>query len=416
MSAEDKLLADLGTGDVHQAGPIGGAKKPMRTPKTTAAAIARQAKRAAAKAKRATKTPKKSPPTTRIRAELGAGGSLHVRHLMADAGICMRLDTIELSVTAGEDDKPVWIQLAKPGSFIKEGRRFDLNESVFSQILRNFKSTQNQRVPVDYEHASETDPSEGQIAVHGAPAQGWIRDMKIEGGNLYGLVYWGEQARQQIRAGQYHYFSPAIRFGSRDRQTGQEIGAYMSSGALTNIPFLDGMRPLAAKDGGSAGNIVFSAGTTLVLKSGQLAHAPAEYMPRLKACLKLPELCSATECMSQLDRLRDHLDAVGGDATASHQGVNLADYLHPLRDLVMAAPGSTWDEVLEQIEELIEAAMESVQPDNDQDLNGPGDGLTLDDGDAEMTAKLKAAADADDALSVQAALLTLKNTIATIAT
>ena len=277
-----------------------------------------------------------------VRAELGHGGSLHVRH-MSDRDV--HLDGVDVAL-ADAGDKPVWIQLAKPGVFRGHpAGPFELNDKVFSEIVTNFRATQNRAIPIDFEHASEADPTEGSIPVDGAPAQGWIRDLRIDGGGLWGLVEWGDKAREYIRSGAYKFFSPAIRFNAKDRVTGERIGARMTSGALTNNPFLDGLKPLTAKDA-----------VTMKLAAGALAHGPGEYMPGIKAALKMPELCSARECCDMVDRLRDHLDAAGPDGT--HEGIDLAQYLHPLREAVGATPGMTWDEVFEIVEVLIQQAID----------------------------------------------------------
>lgn len=192
--------------------------------------------------------PKKRGKRLHVRADLAEGGSLHIRHMMRE----VRLDGVAVAL-ADDETQSVWIQLAKPGAFKGHpAGPFEMTGDTFREIVRNFTATQNKRIPIDFEHASEADPTEGAIPVLGAPAQGWIVDLKIDGGNLWGLVEWGPKAREYIKGGQYRYFSPAIRFGARDRVTGQAIGARMTSGALTNNPFLDGMAPLAAKDSGEA--------------------------------------------------------------------------------------------------------------------------------------------------------------------
>ena len=145
--------------------------------------------------------------------------------------------------------KLTWIQLAKSGSFAGHvSGPFALTTRVFSEIIANFRSTQNRAIPIDYEHASEQDATSGSIPTSGCPATGWIRDLKIEGSDLFAQVEWLSPAKEQIRAGAYRYISPAVRFDSVDRVTGKKIGARLTSAGLTNTPFLDGMRPLAAKD------------------------------------------------------------------------------------------------------------------------------------------------------------------------
>jgi hypothetical protein len=174
--------------------------------------------------------------------------ALHARGIACGEGqsLLLALDG------AGTDDAPeaVWIQLAKQGSFAghPSGRPFKLDRGVFEQMVANFRGNKDGRLPIDFEHASERDAAEGSIPATGAPAQGWIVDMKLgEDGNLYAKVEWGALARQYIREKKYMFISPAIHFRMKDRETGKDIGAYISSAGLTNSPFLDGMRPLAAR-------------------------------------------------------------------------------------------------------------------------------------------------------------------------
>jgi hypothetical protein len=142
----------------------------------------------------------------------------------------------------------------------------------------------------------------------------------------------------------------------------------MTSGALTNNPFLDGMKPLTARDGGA------------------LAHSPSEYMPAIKAALRMPELCSARECCDMVDRLRDHFEAAGHDGM--HEGIDLGSYLRPLRELVGASPGMTWDEVFEIVECLIQEALEEHveeyhQADEEADETKDDSGSAMSDADPE---------------------------------
>ena len=183
-----------------------------------------------------------------LRMRIHADGGVDIRHLMSDGGM-FAPGLVELA--DNDNAGPVWIQIAKSGSFNKGGR-FELNQQVFGEIIRNFNDTANKRVPIDFEHASESPATEGEIPTRGAPAQGWITKLEMRGfgGQLWALVEWLPLAKQYIKAGQYKYFSPAIRFNARDRSTGEIIGARLTSGALTNNPFLDGMEQLAARDFG----------------------------------------------------------------------------------------------------------------------------------------------------------------------
>lgn len=357
-----------------------------------------------------------------VRARIAAGGHLHVRHMSdrTDAITCRVYVPLGDAATTAGDGAPVWIQLAKTGHF--EGHRagaFDLDQRVFSDIIRNFRDSGvcNGEIQFDFDHASELPPD----GANGAPAQGWIKNLRIQGGNLYGLVKWLEPARSYILGGKYKHVSPAIKFGEKHPVTGAPLGARLSSAALTNSPFLTGMQSVAASmslaDGSDpAREVTDVLGTvelqTLALRSS-LAHQPHEYMPRIKAALKLPELSTAIECSDHLERLSEMCDLdMAGDGDGMHEGVNLSSYTLPLRDMVCGgAMGSTLEDVFDIVRTMIRSAIGEHElvdhgepPDDDlmaldddlggsdDDMGGGGADLTLNNhsgtaGEDQMTDK-----------------------------
>jgi phage I-like protein/2'-5' RNA ligase len=143
-------------------------------------------------------------------------------------------------------------QIARFGDFRGHAQgAFKLDASVFAEIVRNFRATKNRRVPLDYEHTSEVMPD--SVAQHGVPALAWITDLDDRGdGTMWATFEWVDPvAVEHVRAKRYLYLSPAIQFGARDKETGRPIGARLTSVALTNKPFLDGMAPVTASEGTS---------------------------------------------------------------------------------------------------------------------------------------------------------------------
>jgi hypothetical protein len=150
----------------------------------------------------------------------------------------------------GSPVKLVWVQLAEVGSWRGHAAGpFEMTPKTFDEIVSNFN---DRGLPVagDYEHASESDPTEGSVPTSGAPATGWAHRLMNRGiGGLWGLVEWLDKARQQIKSGEYAFLSPAIRFGAKDPQTGRDIGARLASFGITNSPFLSQIGRLhAARD------------------------------------------------------------------------------------------------------------------------------------------------------------------------
>jgi phage I-like protein len=137
------------------------------------------------------------------------------------------------------------IAVAVPGSWVKGDHSFSITKEDLADMARNFEKRKNDMIVIDYEHASE-DP---QVARGGPiPGAGWIHDLQANG-KLSALVEWTPQAEEMLRTGQYRFFSPAIDWGAKDKATGEPQGATLTSGALTNHPFLEELPPIMLSDG-----------------------------------------------------------------------------------------------------------------------------------------------------------------------
>jgi hypothetical protein len=275
--------------------------------------------------------------------------------------LSMPLDKVQ-ALSAGDENKRVWIQVAKAGRFVKDGRPFELNARTFDEICTNFVTQGFGRIQYDFEHASEMRPTEGSIPSIGTPSQGWAYGFKHDGTRLFALTEWGDLARDYIRNDQYQGVSPAIRWKQTDRVSGQPIGAVISSIAITNSPFLSGMQPLAASIGTDAAAtycaMTIEEPEDVVLSGSACCYSADEYLPRLKSALRLHDLATPTEMSEHLDRLREHMDAADGDHTKMVNGVRLQDYALPLRSIVNAHAGMNWDQVFDVVEDLINSAMD----------------------------------------------------------
>lgn len=408
-------------------------------------------------------------PTVGIRAQLGPGGHLHVRHLasdsrsveeMSDGTFCMR-DTRR--ITSGTEVSPadvgvklvgpstwkdgsakslVWVQVAETGAWKGHGSGpFEMTSQTFSEIVTNFDA---RGLPVqwDMEHSSEMPATDGTIPITGVPAQGWIHRLDNRGpAGLWGLTEWLEYARDGIRDGKFAWCSPAVRFGCKDGVTGKPIGARLTSCAITGSPFLTGLSGLvAAKDHapvaetamtyfqikGGAKPLLASLAEQAVLMAGKggaaLAHKPHEYMPAVKSALGLHDLSMPQQCCDQLESLRDQVEACG-DAEGMHHGVDLGAYTRPLRTLVDAQPGESWDDVFDAVDGLIQAAMADheakfnagqtpAQPNAELTLDDPGDGADMSD-QAAAVALSDAQTKAKTLETEKATLLTEKGALAT---
>lgn len=147
------------------------------------------------------------------------------------------------------------IPIAVTGAWIKGDHSFSITHQDLGDMVRNFGKRRNHAVVIDYEHASEMP----EVAKGGpVPAAGWIHDLRVgaqhsrmgsNNSTLYARVEWTPEAEQMIRSGEYRFFSPAIDWGAADKESGKPQGATLTSGALTNHPFLEELPPIVLSDG-----------------------------------------------------------------------------------------------------------------------------------------------------------------------
>lgn len=149
------------------------------------------------------------------------------------------------------------LTVAVTGSWVKE-HPFSITPEDLERMAANFAKRKNEMVVIDYEHASE----QPEVAKGGpVPAAGWIHELAVSDQRsavsklkaascaLIALVEWTLEAERMISNGEYRFFSPAIDWSAADKETGELQGATLTSGALTNHPFLEELPPVMLSDG-----------------------------------------------------------------------------------------------------------------------------------------------------------------------
>jgi len=124
---------------------------------------------------------------------------------------------------------PEWIQLLPAGPAIQgtDGRTWTLDDPA--AVVSAFQQRKTPLV-IDWEHASEYRAPQGLES----PASGWIHELAVRDGQVWGRVEWTGRAVQQIQDKEYRYLSPVFTYRKDTRQ----IVALTSAG-LTNQPNLD---------------------------------------------------------------------------------------------------------------------------------------------------------------------------------
>ncbi len=153
------------------------------------------------------------------------------------------------SLALAEAEKLVRIPLAILGRFVKGAQKFAIGRADLAKLVENFRKRKTGDLVIDYEHASEfPELAQGQAI----PAAGWLKQIEEgpdERGILWGLAEFTSRAREMIASKEYKYLSPAIDWGARDKGTGAQQGATLTSVALVNRPFLEAMPAVQLSEG-----------------------------------------------------------------------------------------------------------------------------------------------------------------------
>lgn len=255
------------------------------------------------------------------------------------------------------DGEAKWLECAYEGAFKGHWMgEFEFTAKTFDQIVKNFhahpayKSGAEQAdaaalasgaydvVQWDMHHASEQPPTAGEIPVVGAPAQGWVCDVKTglrEDGKacLYALTRWLEPARTYVKERRYKWCSVAVVFNAVDPVTSAPIGAQLTSIAITNQPFLQDLPALAA---------------SLYRDQWATATGPVSVINQLREKFDLEPTATDEEVAAKVAELKTWC-APGATVPA---GVDVEYALQCLRGLLNLPTLTTSDVIFFQLESL----------------------------------------------------------------
>ncbi len=223
--------------------------------------------------------------------------------------------------TTLDDKGPKWVQVTREGNFpgyLGGTRPFAFTRADLQKMVDNVRAHPAYKVdaagnptghviPWDFNHASEQDPTTGNLPAQGAPSQGWTLDMEIREGSdgnaeLWALTQFLEPARSYVKAGQYKWASVAVQFGAIDPVSGQNVGAVVTSIALTNTPFVEGMETLVASKVQKTASVPGAPNGQVQAKRYFYEHAkdPSDAVSCLKELFGLPETAGIGEVMAQI--------------------------------------------------------------------------------------------------------------------
>ena len=191
---------------------------------------------------------------------------------------------------------PEWIELLPAGVFYgRDGRGpFRLDDPT-AVITSTTALQMNAGIPIDYDHATDFGAPEGRPA----PAAGWIRELEVRGGAVWGRVEWTARAQSSIVAREYRYVSPVFQFDPKDGVVTRLLRA-----GLTNNPNLH-LTAIAASRTAAAHNQT---------KDEQMEFPTQE----LRELLNLDSDATVADVLAKVRELRAAGDAASSQSTSTH--------------------------------------------------------------------------------------------------
>jgi phage I-like protein len=202
----------------------------------------------------------------------------------------------DLSATVSDGKAPEWVELIPPGPQVigRDGRQWLFDEQAGMLVQSSFTGRAID-LPIDWEHATQHRAIKGEDA----PAAGWIKQLEIRGGALWGLVDWTPRASAQVINREYRFLSPVFDF---DPDT-TRIARLVSAG-LTNKP-----------------NFLLTA-----LNQENPENTPVKLSPALLAALGLPETATEEQAIAATTQLKTTAQAVNSEQRNLEQFMPRADY------------------------------------------------------------------------------------------
>ena len=237
--------------------------------------------------------------------------------------------------TSAAAPAPEWIELLPGGVFYgRDGRGPFRIDDPAAVIASTTAMQMNAGIPIDYDHATDFGAPEGRPA----PAAGWIRELEVREGAVWGRVEWTARAASSIVAREYRYVSPVFQFDAKDGSVTRLLRA-----GLTNNPNLH-LTAIAASH------------TTAADAKDQRMEFPIQ---ELRELLNLDGDASVAEVVAKVRDLRNAGNAAG-PATGAHSHdpahyVAIAEFERTLTELNALKADRARERAAHTVEEAIRA-------------------------------------------------------------
>ena len=210
------------------------------------------------------------------------------------------------------DSLPERVQLIPAGAVVgRDGRQWVLDDP--QAVIDRFVE-QGTELPVDIEHSTELRAPKGEPA----PAAGWVHQLEVIDGAIWGAVNWNETGRDLVGGKQYRYLSPVILYNPGD---GSIKG--LTSVALTNRPNLH-LPALNFSEPENTGSVPFGRGPAN--NKGGMAPEEQPMLKAVLAALGLPEDATEATAVNAVKELNTKLASAMNAQPSLEKFVPRADY------------------------------------------------------------------------------------------
>jgi phage I-like protein len=234
---------------------------------------------------------------------------------------------------------PEWIELLPAGVFYGRDGRGPFRLDDPDAVIESTDALQmNAGLPIDYDHATDFGAPEGRPA----PAAGWIRELAVRAGSLWGRVEWTARAADSIVAREYRYVSPVFQF---DPATGN-VTRLLRAG-LTNNPNLH-LTAIAAAETAAAANA-----------KDEKMELPTKDLLELREMLGLDADASGADVIAKVRELRVASEAtgvaIGAHANDPGHYVAIAEFERALTELNALKAERSRERAAHTVEDAIRA-------------------------------------------------------------
>ncbi len=151
--------------------------------------------------------------------------------------LAMPPELITLALSESTDLSSKWTDILRVGDWSNSYKEFEITQEDLENIVRNFElnvlKIDEKELQFNYSHQSYKE------------AAGWIEALQINGSTLQAKVRWTKTAKERIADEEYKYVSAELDLSYRDEESGAKHGTTLTGAALTNIPFVRGMKAVA---------------------------------------------------------------------------------------------------------------------------------------------------------------------------